>query len=869
MPIINGLNNNVGIHIFDTTINQAPSVPGRGDILYHTNGTVYCVWSQINSNNLYKSIYLATSTDNGNNYQNVLQLTASFWDDDPCLIQLDLGSSSSDLGIVFNRETVSGTTTTLSVYRFTINTMGIITSPLDSIGLTGVRYLCVEHLSVGSYIIAGLPIGGRPNIWKNLTGFTTNNWTILHNFNSSEIPIIPLSFKFRLLSNGDYAVILVCPTVVNGLTGNTPILASIIGDVYFLTSNTNCSTWGSIQNVTNYSGSPSFNLLNLSSAIDADLCQLSDTTLSIAFQETFISQFLSASTTPSFVDTLNITVLGYHSSYNLLLIGTGQGNNSPSGFYTFNLSTGATRHYYTGSGINPLWNDQINHISVSLNSRFIALSTTNSIEIFDTNPGADPNTWTHTTLRNSTTPSLHSNPSNILFQDNSNLFVGWTGSSVSGNAVSIIDCANIAGGFTDLITDTPGSTNICDSTNTIFYNAGVLRFTSGARIYHDDIAGNIVYSTNIGLSSTIMGCYDDVNTQWYIVYGNSVIKVTDSGSSFSATHIPAMETVPEYLYAIPGNGMLVHYRQGSDDINLGSGFAYWSFITNTFSGVFASRDEPFLQKPFIDPELLRGIQLNNIIIIGNWLLGTTGTVDSNNIRAINLDNVGRYRHGIFPYNSVTQQITLGGNFYDMTDSNFGIQYNKIMFLRHIPLPDNTLIVFANKYAYNYGLQPFAAFTAKMQPNVHLISCRARIKAKSTRVISCRARVLNTTTQSILCRARIAHMQCIKIKAHIAGRPTQTLQCKASILGKKGSSFQGIFNIQVNSLASLRGIFSITNGIIGLQTIAFKATIARTIVKQFTGHFTISPVSFNGLVNTITNSANFNSSKVLGIKGRIS
>ncbi len=121
-------------------------------------------------------------------------------------------------------------------------------------------------------------------------------------------------------------------------------------------------------------------------------------------------------------------------------------------------------------------------------------------------------------------------------------------------------------------------------------------------------------------------------------------------------------------------------------------------------------------------------------------------------------------------------------------------------------------------------------------------------------LTLRTRIIWQRNKLLLSRANIKLCNTIQIKANIRPR------FQYSILA-------GQFNVLGNSVTSLRGIFYI-NGINTICGISIKASIARTIIKQFTGHFIISPVPFSGPINIITATLNSSSQKILNIKARI-
>ena len=878
MPsIINSLPaSNYGVQVYNSALNIPGSSPGRGATLAHTNGNVYCIFG------IEGILYAAYSTDKGLTWSVPNQLTSGNWDDDPALIQLDTTSTSSDMGLVFNRDVAnlnSGYGTTQLAYRCTMTTSCILSSAIDpvsngtvtlSTGFFGFKYLSINQLSSGLYIISGLQPGSYPAIWYNATSFLTNSWVLYHQFTNTEIPYFPVSFSLKKLTNGDFAAVYAARTSLNGGWSGSPE-GTVSTDIYFSSSlaANNAQVWNAPQNITSYPGSPTFDLVGYNQGIDADFTQFNDGSISVAYAEGYGSQVSSTITTPALPGAIGaIRVVAYHTHSNCLLLG-----GVTTGFFTFNLSTGTVNRWYTGS-TNPIWSNNIKWVLVSTAGSFIAVITDSSLEIFSTGGNTDPSTWTLTSLRTTTSPACLGVPAYGVFKDDATLVVGWVSSSVSGAAVSTIDCSNISLGFTNLITPLVSA---CDSIRGSVYCSGnIVHFSSAPYFFEYNLSNNTYYYTNCGLFALADACYDDVNNQWLFIsqQNGNITVISDSGSTitYSVASQALTGTNPTFVVPIPGNGALFYYQianhgPGGTSVAGSTGIGYYSFITKTWYPSFQGQLEGFYQRQFFDLGSLSGIVPYHMIYSNAWLLFITG-INQNIIRAINTNYVGRMKLGNGTYSAGV--LTLS-TFYDMVNQfKLGTQGNKLLFPRITATSDNTIIMAANELAYNYGARPLMFVIGTVAPNSQTIGIRCVIKKKATQQLAIRSWLSARTLRTITCKARINHEACIKIQARIIPRQAKTILIQAAIKNRKTGYIPCTFNVsQTISNIGFYGNFFIINGAQSGHSISSRVYISRPVRKKIFCHFTIPASLATGVTDTISINATARGGQVLGAKCYIS
>jgi len=148
MAVIDLQRQHVGIQSLSSQLSNYVAA-GQGAMLLHTDGYVYCVFARTYIDGVsQRRLYMSRSNDTGLTWSTPIEISSGYWDDDPAIIQLDLGDTESDIGIVFTRND--------TLTRFTCDKdTGYATSPYDPI--TGTvqykKWVNVVHTSGGFMIL--------------------------------------------------------------------------------------------------------------------------------------------------------------------------------------------------------------------------------------------------------------------------------------------------------------------------------------------------------------------------------------------------------------------------------------------------------------------------------------------------------------------------------------------------------------------------------------------------------------------------------------------------------------------------------------------------------------------------------------------
>jgi hypothetical protein len=900
--IINGLQNTKGIQFYNNEIASGVEGAGRARFLRHTNGKIYLIYAvssivpsaSVQSETMQgvpytttytnlqsaRALYFTYSDDGGQNWAPRVALTTPTitnnafltWDDYPVAIQLDLTSTTSDIGIVFSRSGYyasgeEGGYIGSSVYRFTCNIYGGLTSPIDiifnSAGIGQDTYPMDLAPYPGGYALFYM-VSNTALISLNPTGFTTNDWygsanayqgNVSLGFTYGSIFASPYTLRVIQLVNGDYACVYTAQTVKNG-SGE---VISSCNDVYITFSQDNLQTWSAAQNLTSYTGMPTFNLSGIPSAVDASIDQLTDGTVSIVYNETIAPQCLGYGTTPPFINVWSNTTdtrfggLLVDEIGGYLILSEDPISNSSfttNGLYVYRISDGLIRNFNTGSVPNALWSNATYGTSLSTDGKYLAVQTDISIEIFNTSGGSDPLNWTLTSLRSTSTPSMHGNPANIQFVDATHLFIGWINSGIGQVYGSFLDCSNISAGLVDCLS---GANNAIQGIPTRGYlqlvtpttGYAYLVFPSGNAWYHLDItrtlSGDIShnYSTNLGaIGSVVIGSYDDVND---VHIFNGAI-VTDTGNGFSIATLnslagewPAGITS---MLSFPGAGCLIN---GTANFIGGNGnvWFYYSYTLQKLVGIVAySRDELY-NLPLVQNSGAGNAQLGPAIIdpSGNWLLST---INAAGVWAVNLEQNARLRVGNFPYNSAGPALTLtGGRFYDgvntakiISQESYSINYPT-----HVRDNSNNIIVYGSEFSPYNGARPLGPFTGVIAANAELLSTQARIAHLTTTTHQARAHMVATRTPSFLLRANMVRGRAFYAQAHILPAQAKSFTAKSCILNTITVTLPGTYLIYGTKTASARYAFYVGGTQTG-QGFSCCASIIQSNTVNFVGHYTV-------------------------------
>lgn len=873
MAVINSQRNGKGIQTLGTEFADLVAA-GHGFMIPHTNGKTYCVFARNYSNAVgERRLYISVTTDNGATWSAPTQLTSGHWDDNPGGLQLDRTSITSDIGVVFTRSTDPISTNSSVLTRIGIDQAALtLTTPVDPIAgsPSGFKYPNLVKTAAGFKIFAITAVyasSSAVQVYAN-SDFTTNTWTgsSLANFWGGST-LNPYSLSVKRLSNGDMAACSVVRTALNGSTaqGVGNLQKGIVRtDVMMAFSTDDGATWGTVQNLTNYSGTPSFDLTGLTVALDADIAQLSDGTVVVAYQEGLTPQYIDNNTTlvlPSGVG--NVTSAVYHAGKNYLILGCDDATNG--GLFILDLTGQTVTHINTASTPS-IWGDQVKSLALSSDEKYLAVGHVDGLEIFDTT-NASIAAWTNTPIRTTTSPASLVASMHLVRFDTTGylLYVSYGAGSASNTYGFIIDASNPTA-LTDLKTTIGGSVA---NVEFVVAPTAIYALPLGRIARTSKTTGLDQYTVASGGSSSWQViAYDDVNSE--IVLGgtqigglNGISRVTDTGATFvvaqdfntgSNPSGPNGSFNSSQFKRVSGNG--IFYQAGASG---GNTLGYYSFGIKKPLGFldFARNDldlgEAAWNSSFAGAAVLKS---------ASWFLSSNGAAAV----LMNLSVPGRPRYGFFPYNVSTHLLTTAGvDFYDMTNTLHLASFNKLQKLRIAADSGDNLMAYFRKADLTLPTGQWSAVNAHVEPDTRKLSMRARIKKTETATLSMKARIRQSLTKSINMRARIVFAQCIYMRAHIVPIQSKSFQMRARILAQKQAVVTNAFLVSAAQRANLRMVFYTYGNVFG-QSMTMKARIAPVYRTKVAGRFIVYNNQSGALL--LQTSALVTSKQILQVKARI-
>jgi hypothetical protein len=108
---------------------------------------------------LYRQLYFAYSSDNGNTWSTPVEVTSGKWDDEPVIMQLDPASTASEIALIFNRADSfkrDGITFIFYIYRCRLSLAGAIVNTLAMVtnSASSQKGLCLFRTANKFYITA-------------------------------------------------------------------------------------------------------------------------------------------------------------------------------------------------------------------------------------------------------------------------------------------------------------------------------------------------------------------------------------------------------------------------------------------------------------------------------------------------------------------------------------------------------------------------------------------------------------------------------------------------------------------------------------------------------------------------------------------
>jgi hypothetical protein len=858
MSVIDLQRNHTGVQSVITQFANYAAA-GQGAMLYHTDGYVYCVFAQnyMNAATNERRLYMTRSNDNGLTWGNAITLTTGNFDDKPAIIQLDTTDPASNIGIVFMRD--------VTMVRVLVDKDdGSAQTPFDVVTNSSsvtATWIGVVKTSTGYLIAAMMNTSITTPTIKMLTNtsFTTNNWALASKtiFPTNQQP---MSLSIKRLSNGHLALIGAYRTSLNGATTTSQTQnlpnAMVRCDVGVSFSADDGKTWTAIQPLSSYTGTLAVDLIGIKSVASADLEQLSDGTIVVAYQEHTAPQYIGTSTSPlAFPATIGkVQQAVYHSGHNMLIACSDNVTNG--GVWVFDLTAQTrTRIWANAGSAPPIWTNDAYQVQLSPDQTKLAVGlATGGIAIIDVTD-ADPANWTIVKeLRTTSTPSILSNSIyRVLWGDDDTLYWTYTAQVGSGKRgqfyiISSNTVATLTSSFSGNLTDI----------EFIIANGAIYTYCPGASntdsIEKFNLAGTSLYvgtTGDAGNFSIRRITYNNVNSEIITWSFNAIgvgrlCRVNDSGSalsiiaSYTQTSNPAIGepgSSTERLVTIPGKGVFIPDK--NDQLN------WYSFHSNQI-GQFRSKYDYLSLGENADGMwgLTFGIGYGSTIEVSsnNCWLALPGT---NQITLQSLDNVGRIRYGYFSYDSVNKQlVTAGVDFYDVGNSIHLTDLTHLQFPKFCRDADDRLYFYFNRWNPDQNGNELAPVIGVVEPDTKKLFMLARIRNIYTKTLTSKSRIRNIYTRIVTAQSRLSIVHCIKAKCHIVARNTWSLTAKSAIQNRKTLTIPMTYSVQGTNTARMRLTFYVNTGYNRVTTFTSGAHIIKLSRVRMTGHFTIPAVGLS-------------------------
>ena len=875
MAVLDTLRNNQGIQSLLTGL-ESTYIQGKISLVAHTDGNLYAIWSESYLNAVIQQrLMFSKSTDSGATWSTPATLTTGNCDAEPCALQLDKTSTTSDIGVVFTRQSSYTISAFPVISMLKVDTSGTLTMPATGLGGSPLgRHPCIEKTSTG-YLVA-CTIGANEDYNINLrtnTSFSSSGWT------STTLTIFPssqeaFSLSLRRFANGHHALIAAYRTGLNGTLGVSAedyLVDNVKCDVGVVFSSNDGVSWTSVQNLTNYSGSAGISSTGLTNVADADLIELSDGTIVVAYQEYKSASTLNASTTPAAtMGSVQTAPTIYHSAKGYIIFGGDSAANG--GVFIANLSTGTITRLHTGS-TPALTSNQVRWIDLSSDEKYLAVGTSSGIDIIDTT-NASIASWTKTNLSTSSTPSIRLNQiATVKFDGATNLYFSYDGATITSCFGGWVNASTLAS-VTDLLT--PAGMVAGSPTIRRFVIAG-----SSIVYCSANKAGKTNKTTGVGQYYVALGYsnlnnwdlqYDDLNGEFLAITYDAVphlVRITDSGAAltvaetFYPTSNPATFCNYGLAFPIPGVGCL--YEVQDDTFNPGIWFWY-SFGNKTPTGIVSKRKESLLSD-FWPKRGTTGLPFVRTTNSSAWLTFSIG----GGVSWIDITKLGRIRYGYFTYNSTTKQlVTSGVDFYDMVNTSSISTYNKLRFPRLARTSNDTIFVGINQIDLTSTTKQFKVAVGKVSISggVLQLSAKARIQRSESTTLSMRGRIGTAVSTTLSAKARIVYTKTMSMKAKLtaASATIATMSMRALIYGTTTTDTLFTYNVQATVRLATRWRYWVNNGRYTLHLLSGKARIQQSYATNLTGHFLVKMASrpSDYVVYTFSNT----SVKTIGMKARI-
>jgi hypothetical protein len=832
------------------------SIPGRGDVLIHTNGNTYCVFSDTYSNAVaQRRLYLVISTDGGLTWGSRITLTTGYWDNMPSLLQLDLTSTSSDIGLAFVRGAVR------TIYRLSFDVTGTVTWG-PAIIYTGTAtqnnaYPQLIKTVAGKFRILCLGDNAAKaiSIYESATFNNASNWTITGYFypggqSSGAKTLTSLSVR-RHANSGHLFALVTYASIYNG--GDTDF--QYLGTNWVLNlgicfSTNEGSTWTAIQSMATNAWDGSIDLAPHASPLAADFAELSDGSVGILYQEGNTHQIINSNTIPELNSQTYVRTAGviYDSLRDTLIVAE---HCAASAYYVDSTTEGGIIFFdRSASGVfeegfrlavrstPPIWTHDINNISQSPDGRYLAIATNIGLTLVDMqNP--DRAQWVIQEFRKSTSTIMLANKiQDVQWLSNTTLVFGYGESSLLAyNWGGKFDVTDPTGTFVALYNNGDSSPSLYSRITVV--NNVLFFLTNASKILACDATTGVALGnfSITNMSYYAIG-YDAINDE-FLVGSNTLLyflKYNWITHTFSQLQTINVSTSNPRLYGPPQRFFTV-----GDNVGM--------LTTSDYSVMFYNPDSKVLLGAMVESERTMGMGIypGDSFYYGTHVVDVKGTQwlvsggDSKGLWFAPIDNSGKLRYGVFTYDQTAKQLYEGdAAFYDIVSPRTvnAADYNQMEFPRVVARADGALVIYTRFCDMARRTQPFAPVITLGWTDGMTITAKARLLLPTSLLF--RASIIDTKPKlyvrghiwrnmvpTFTSKAWIRSSGHVTFRATLLKGQTRTLNVHGRILTHKTST------VAVKGrLVRLRGI-SVQAHLIPLRRVSVRAKICFPRSKTIT------------------------------------
>lgn len=812
------------------------TIPGRGAILVHTNGNIYCVYADGYFNNVCeRRLYVTISTDGGLTWGTRIQLTSGSWDNSPSLLQLDESSTSSDIGIAFIRGVPR------NIYRLTFTTDGVTNYGPQPImygqyNTNNAQCPNLVKLTNGKFRIFYInstlsrSISYCESTTTSYTGTTQWN-TIISKYPGNNNPTALYIINISVRKHKDSGHLIAIINYVEKTNGSSTQYLDVnhTYSLGMIASSDEGNNWSFIQPLVVTQEIANLTLKPKLCPLAGDFTELSDGSIGILYQEGDVHQIIDQSTTPQQqTNAIRSTGVVYDESRDTLIwaeqFASSTDDVTTRGGIVFckRGASGGFEHSFRlePRTTPPLWSTVINGLSLSPDSRHLLIPTDWGLSVLDMQ-AADHSEWSFQDFRTSSLAAMKS--STIQWAE-------WLSNTKLAFGYGWVSSTNIWGGTFDL--SNPVDTYVDLKTSTSFqspyipYDARVLIlnnvafFIYNAYLIATDLTTGLPlgqYNTSSMNTGTLV--YDNRNDEFIITAGTATIYFLKF--NWDTKVFTQLRT----LSSTSGNPRV--YQRGGCYFNCGDNILLppGGNPSDYTIGVYNTKQKTFIGA-IHTTDVVPGFSLypgdnsyysSRIITIKGqqWLVWAGG---DSGIWFSPVEKLGKLRYGIFVYDQNNKQLLEGdAAFYDIESPRTisADDYSQVEFPSLTSRQDGALIIYSRFSAPTRATQPFAPIItlgwtdgmtvsskARLIPAMSLLTqgrisfgrstnLTAKVRMVAGGNLQAVARVQQTYSNTISGLARMLHVQgpTLSIKAMLRGNNPLFVRTRMSKKQNYGLSIQ--------------------------------------------------------------------------------